>query len=381
VHIGWGKGAVACAAATGLAIFVPASAFGFGTFEAADAYETGGLVYGIAVGDLNRDGVVDILAGNDDGDDHISLLLGKGNGTFKAEKRIRDRRGPEGVAIGQFGGDRRKDFAVADYDEGDNTSRVSIFVQRKRNRFRRADTMRAGPGAWLLEAADLNRDRRIDLVTGNYDSDGSDAVSVLLGKRRGGFKPHVDYAGPTGNVKGLALGRMDDDKRLDVVATGGDGTVMIRRTRTNGTLASAEQDDFTAATTGYDVTLGAFDANPGLDIAAPLASTGQVMLIGGDDDGGFGPAAPILSGTAAANGIATGDLEGDGQLDVAVGQAGGGFIAEFGNDTGSFTFVPGDDYDGSAAPEIVETARLNRDAGLDVVVGHDGGIDVFLNEP
>lgn len=54
---------------------------GDGTFQAAVNYNVGSSPYSIAVGDLNADGNLDLVVANSSGND-VSVLLGRGNGTF-----------------------------------------------------------------------------------------------------------------------------------------------------------------------------------------------------------------------------------------------------------------------------------------------------------
>src|SRR5437764_456933 len=90
------------------------------SFIAAPTYVLSGAS-SVAVGDFNGDGHLDLAVAN-----HISnvvsILLGKGDGTFQyAGGYVRDR--PSSVAVGDFNGDGHLDLAVAnsgDYFYGRN---------------------------------------------------------------------------------------------------------------------------------------------------------------------------------------------------------------------------------------------------------------------
>jgi hypothetical protein len=112
------------------------------------------------------------------------------------------------------------DFAVAD----EATSTVSIFINRGDGKFRLARKLEGGPGNWLIEAADMDDDGRLDLVTGNYDSDGSDSLSVFLGKGGAKFEARRD-ADTTANVSGFALGNLDQDTQVDAVTVDINGVI------------------------------------------------------------------------------------------------------------------------------------------------------------
>lgn len=366
------------AAACGL-LLPAASAFGFGTFGALDTYATGGAVYGVASADMNGDGKADILAGNDPDStaagDHVSLLLGKGDGSFKSEQKIKDTRGPEGIAIGRFNGDKLRDFAVADYGNT-ASSRVSIFLNRGHGKFRLKDKLKTGPGAWLIQAADLDHDGNLDLVTGNYDTDGSDFISVLLGKGGGRFKPHHDYAGSSGQPYGLALAKMDDDNHLDAVTTDSDNNLDVILGKSGGRFGADTPLDMGVGL-GYGVDTGKFDNDQNVDAIFPQSGDDKVTNERGDGQGTFSNGLSVAA-PDSPNGIAAGDLDRDGNLDAVTGRNVGGFTPIFGT-TGDLN--PGTPVDGSSPVESIELARLNHDKGLDVVLGTDDGVDVFLNEP
>jgi hypothetical protein len=60
---------------------------GNGTFKAATNFSTGATPYAVAVADVNSDGKLDLLVANE-GSNTVSVLLGNGNGTFQAQTHI-----------------------------------------------------------------------------------------------------------------------------------------------------------------------------------------------------------------------------------------------------------------------------------------------------
>ncbi|HET6277432.1 MAG TPA: VCBS repeat-containing protein, partial [Candidatus Polarisedimenticolia bacterium] len=93
---------------------------------------------------------------------------------------------PLAVAAGDFDGDIRPDLAVANHDS--NT--VSILPGRGNGSFQNAIPLPVGDGPCAVAAADFNGDGRLDLAIVNQDSDD---VSILLGRFDGSFEPETSY--------------------------------------------------------------------------------------------------------------------------------------------------------------------------------------------
>ena len=81
------------------------------------AFQVGTSPTALAVSDLNRDGIPDLVVANY-GTDDISILLGLGGGGFRDEFRLPCGRGPRSVAIEDFNEDGVPDVAVADTEIG-----------------------------------------------------------------------------------------------------------------------------------------------------------------------------------------------------------------------------------------------------------------------
>jgi len=86
--------------------------------------------YSVAVADFNGDGRLDIVASMADfnpvADSDVSVLLGNGDGTFRAEQRFPVGYRPTAVTAGDVNGDGRPDIVTGNFGSHD----VSILLRR-----------------------------------------------------------------------------------------------------------------------------------------------------------------------------------------------------------------------------------------------------------
>ncbi|MGH7928842.1 MAG: FG-GAP-like repeat-containing protein, partial [Candidatus Binatia bacterium] len=94
-----------------------------GTFQTEQRFPTGNLPWAIAAADLNSDGFLDLVTTNGSSDD-VSVLLGIGNGAFQAHQRFATGDFPYSVALVDLNGDGFSDIVVANA----NSSDVSILL-------------------------------------------------------------------------------------------------------------------------------------------------------------------------------------------------------------------------------------------------------------
>jgi VCBS repeat protein/FG-GAP repeat protein len=164
---------------------------GDGTFTPEPSIPIPGGGVATAVGDFNGDGIPDLAVANNSGSSSspssVTILLGKGNGTFrKLAASPATGIEPLAIATGDFNGDGILDLAVTNQNGGyPEPGTVTVLIGRGNG------TFKAGPAApktgsipYSVEVADFNGDGNADLATANA---GSNTISVLLGNGHGGF--------------------------------------------------------------------------------------------------------------------------------------------------------------------------------------------------
>lgn len=126
------------------------------------------------ISDLNADGKPDIVVTHHDMT-KLTVLLGDGRGEFvEATASPFDFGGKAfHTAVADVNRDNKMDVIAAGGDG------VRVMLGDGRGGFTAGATIRSGPGSWRLALADVNRDGKADLVTSNLEND---TVSVLLAR-------------------------------------------------------------------------------------------------------------------------------------------------------------------------------------------------------
>ncbi len=282
---------------------------GDGTFQAGVNYNAGSNPYSVAVGDFNGDGKADLAVANN-GSNNVSVLLGNGDGTFQAAVNYNAGSFPQSVAVGDFNGDGKADLAVANY----SSNNVSVLLGLGNGTFQAAVNYNAGTGPDSVAAGDFNGDGKADLAVANGSSNN---VSVLLGLGDGTFQAAVNYTAGTAPIF-LAVGDFNADGKADLaVANYSSNNVSVLLGLGNGTFQGAV--NYSAGSFPRSVAVGDFngDGKADLAVAKAYAGSGNVSVLLGFGNGTFQAALNYNAGTNPVS-VAVGDFNGDGGSDLAV---------------------------------------------------------------
>ncbi|MSP61143.1 MAG: hypothetical protein EXR72_12525 [Myxococcales bacterium] len=196
---------------------------GDGTFAPTATYSAGTMANpsGIVVGDFTGDKIPDLATANVAGGGAgagVSVLPGKGGGTFTTAIRTNVGTQDYGLVAGDWNGDGTLDVALTSYTDGS----VYALLGRGDGTFLVASGNKTNVGATLITTGDYNSDGRADLAAVNVKQ--PSFLSVLLGKGDGTYQPAVNYGGLSGSV-GVVSADINGDGKMDLVASNGEGMI------------------------------------------------------------------------------------------------------------------------------------------------------------
>ena len=374
---------------------------GDGTFQTPTNYSygrTSGCCDGVAVGDLNGDGKLDLALPVNDG---VSVLLNNGTGTFGTavyyDSAIGGSAPGDGIAIGDLNGDKKNDIVITDENLG-----AIVFLNQGSGTFAVDGTVGNLPVSSTNNVllADINGDKKLDIVMPDIAGD----VFTFLGKGTGLFSNGASYPLQVASNSSpyiVVLGDFNGDGTLDLLDTDGLNNSTLSLGRGDGTFRTAQMYSFTTVFfTGNNVVSADFNGD-----GIPDAAYSSVPLQTGSDrqsfavllsnsHGALGAPSYVAAGSCSANQtnfIATGDVNGDGKADMVatlVGSTTAGCqlntVAVLGG-LGTGKFGKPAYYSTGAASTAQEQeiylVDLNGDGHLDIVTGNtDGTISVLLNK-
>jgi hypothetical protein len=197
-----------------------------GQFKAPVYYKVGTLPYSIVTADFNHDGNLD-LAVSDLGSNQISILLGRGDGSFYPARTF-SVPSCAGLAVGDFNGDGVPDLAIVEY-AGFGTGALGIYLGNGDGTFRKGTSYVLGPGSIWLAVADFNGDGHLDVAVTNNGSDEhgtNGSVMVLFGKGDGTFGKPTTYR-LSGGPFAIAAADLNGDGRPDIAVTTDEAEALI----------------------------------------------------------------------------------------------------------------------------------------------------------
>ena len=345
---------------------------GDGSFVAAQRFSTlGNDPLGADVVDLNGDGLLDVVTANDSTSD-ISVMLADVNGGFQPEQRFTLSDSPTDLVVDDLNGDGVLDLVTTNFASAPLAEdHISVFLGIGDGTFLPGPSFVVGEGPRAVAVADLNGDGQPDVVTANSSDDN---ISVLLGNGDGTFQG--DQRFDVGDAPtGVAISDLNGDSQLDLVsANAGSSDISVFLGNGDGSF-QAEQRLLTGMT-GI-IVLGEVDGDGQVDLI--LAETGgeRISVRLGNGDGSFQTAQNIILEINSLQDVALAELNGDGFADlVGVDIFSGRLSIVLGNGDG--TFQDPQYFAAHARGYSVSVVDMNADGRPDIIVPTRGDVEIFF---
>ncbi|MBI4751920.1 MAG: VCBS repeat-containing protein [Acidobacteria bacterium] len=332
------------------------------------------------VGDFNGDHHPDVLlvgSGADDGHqvDFWSVRFGDGKGGFVLESEFRTMADATSLAIGDFTGDGKDDYAVT-YT---TTLFLAIHASNGEGIFPFLNGVELDSFPVGLGTADFNQDQKLDLVVLEAGFGAGSNVAILLGNGDGGFQNPQRIAVGRGS-RSLVIADINGDQHPDIATAnaGSNDVSLLINTTIQPAARTLVFDQTTIENIGNSpatIAAGNFNQDGIPDLV--VGTTNGVMFLAGTGNGSFAEAQTVLSGKKVQSGqlyVNSGDFNGDGITDVVV--------SPFGNRASKIVILFG-----SASKPLQQKLKLTAGNNpLQVVTGnidgnHQTDLIVFNRQP
>jgi hypothetical protein len=280
---------------------------------------------GVVVVDVDRDGAPDLVTSS-----RTSLDLHWGDptspGSFAPAEQLYPGLAMAAVAVGDVDRDGCPDIVFADQAvigciRRDPSAPRGFFPPSFAPQLAPAANVRA------LALGDVDGDGILDLLAAR---DAAPGAALFRGAGTGDFPFLMALDLPVGSPRDCALADVDGDGRLDVLACGDDGAAVVRQTVPAGAVAYDVPQPL-ARMGGVRVAAGDLDGDGRCDVAVS-GDQGLVVALQSplDDPGDFQESYAVSP--PACGGLAVCDLDRDGRLDVvSVDQATGAIFGGSGD--------------------------------------------------
>ena len=286
---------------------------GSDSFQAPKTYQTGlvqtgGPNVGLAVGDLNGDGHLDLVL-KSPLNSSLKVFIGNGDGTLKSPQTV-------DAPIGNDTYPGRSDVFLTDVNHDgklDIAVDSGVFARPGDGTFQSLISFPnfPSPGPQRLALADFDGDGNLDAAISlqtqpNPYNSPITSLAILMGDGTGKFVTSSEWD-TTGFSDGIAAAKMNGDSLPDLVLYSGPG-VSVLLNKGNGTFPASS----TVYPFGGPFVVGDFTGDGINDVV--VLGPSQLTLLTGKGDGTLSQTIPPVIGYGQA--IAKADLDVDGAVDV-----------------------------------------------------------------
>lgn len=283
---------------------------GDGTFHNARHLQVAAEPTMVTTGDINRDGIPDLVV-NARGAEMFIVLLGSGDGSFRKPLATKTGKVPLNVILVDCNRDGNLDAAVTlTFDK------MEIFIGTGDGFFKKGDTYLTGSRSFSGVAEDFNGDGNADIAVAASSSNSS-FIRVFQGNGDCTFQKPQTYAQQLVPLAVIHDDMNDDGKSDLVVASGkGDNLYMLY---SQGDGSFSEPIAFSGGGGPFALTAGHFNPDRHKDVAVANSRSSSFSLVIRNADGTFHyPTRDYVVEGGTPLAITSGDYNHSGMSDIAV---------------------------------------------------------------
>lgn len=270
----------------------------------------------VGLGDFNSDGNADIVVTTNLG---IRILLRDDQGQFTSNQYY-PITSDHKLRVGDFNNDGRDDVAAI----GWGNKNLTVLLQNASGTMESAVNYSAIYAGWNdLDVGDLNNDGLTDIIVMSGQLNNANGISIFYQNNSGTFDPATYFFLPSGNNPGgIGIGDINGDKLNDLVVVDDWGSELIIYTQNISNTLNAP----IAIPSGSSTISGAIEIadmnQDDLDDIVYVTAYGGLSIHLQDGNGGLKSPVYGTGGHASSNfnphGSAVADLDADGKTDVVV---------------------------------------------------------------
>jgi hypothetical protein len=288
-------------------------------------FPAGHSVNDVAIGDFNNDGNLDLAFANHE-KKYLTVLSGDGHGNFttapKSPFPVEVIPHTHGIAAGDFNNDGRLDLVTDSW----GNDQIEVLFGDSINGFKIPGTFfKVGKHPYQrVRVADINNDGHTDIITTNLEGNN---VTILLGNGKGNFHETLGSPFSCGDAPfGVAIGDVNADGKPDLAIinspastadrTGKNGLTVLLGDGT-GKFATMSGSPYEAGKIPNRVAIGDVNGDGVKDIVTSDNDSNKIYLFLMSKNGSVLSSSSITVGNHP-KGVAIADLNGDGKGDIVV---------------------------------------------------------------